>query len=84
MLANQPPGILAIRTGLRSKARRVSRIANRQKIFIQDFPLMNIGERNLSGRYQKIVPAGQFKQVFFKFRQLSGVRHGLPVDDKRR
>ena len=45
---------------------------------------MNVGHRHFGGGDQIVIPVHQFKQIFFKFRQLAGMGHALPVDDKRR
>ncbi len=47
MLSDQPPRVLAVRAGFRPEARRVGRVEQGQVPLIQDFVLVNVGDRHL-------------------------------------
>ena len=51
MLSDQSPGVLAVRTCLGPEARCVGCVKLGKILLIQDFALVNVGDRHLGGGY---------------------------------
>jgi hypothetical protein len=84
MLPNQSPCILSIRPSLFPETRSVGCIIEGKDIFLKDFILMDIGDRDFRRRNQKIFETFDLKKLLFKFGELPRARHGRPIDHKRR
>ncbi len=84
MLADQPPGILAVGARFGAEAGRARRVQDGQIRLVQHFPGVKIGQGHFRRGNEIMIPALKFKQVFLKLGQLAGALHGGAVDHERR
>ena len=84
MEADEAPGVLARRSRLRAKARRVRDVFQRQAIAIEDLVAMEVRQRHLSGGHQPQVLTFDAECVGSKLRQIGGARHRRAVDEHGR
>ena len=79
-----PAGVLAGGAGLAPEARRVGGVADRQSGGVEDLVAVEVRDRDLGGRDQVQVVAGDDVHLVFLVRDLAGADGGRGVDDGRR
>ena len=72
MLADQPPHILPIRTRLGPEAGGGGAVADREVLLGEGLVTMEVGDRDLGGRYQVQVEVVDMKEIIGELRELSG------------
>src|SRR5439155_15605623 len=84
-LPDQAADVLAVRSRLAAKARRVRGVANRQLASIENLAAMEIRERHFGRRDEIEIPvAGNLEQIGLELRQIAGAEQRGAVDEKRR
>ena len=85
VLANQPAHVGAVRSGLAAEARRVGRVANRQRAAVENLAAVHVRQRHFGGRNQIQIPvAGDLEQVGLELREIAGSGQRRLVGQKRR
>src|SRR5690242_3902151 len=85
MLTDQPAHVLAVRSGLTAKARRVGCVTNRQLASVEDLATMEIGERHFGRGNQKEIPLSvDLEEVRFELWQISCTGQRRTIHEERR